>query len=57
MDDDGGNGEITPPVSQMFRDLYSLPPGTVVGDQRTRPLVERRRGGRNVMTFIHPVRR
>ena len=57
MDDDGGNGEITPPVSQMFRDLYSLAPGTVVGDQRTKPLVERRRGGRNVMTFIHPVRR
>jgi hypothetical protein len=57
MDDDGGNGEITPPVSQMFRDLYSLPPGTVVSDQRTKPLVERRRGGRNVMTFIHPVRR
>jgi hypothetical protein len=57
MDDDGGNGEITPPVSQMFRDLYSLAPGTVVSDQRTKPLVERRRGGRNVMTFIHPVRR
>jgi hypothetical protein len=57
MDEDGGNGEITPPVSQMFRDLYSLPPGTVVSDQRTKPLVERRRGGRNVMTFIHPVRR
>ena len=57
MDDDGGNGEITPQVSQMFRDLYSLAPGTVISDQRTKPLVERRRGGRNVMTFIHPVRR
>jgi hypothetical protein len=57
MDDDGGNGEITPPVSQMFRDLYGLAPGTLISAQRTRPLVERRKGGRNVMTFIHPVRR
>jgi hypothetical protein len=56
MDDDGGNGEITAPVSQMFRDLYSLAPGTVINSERRRPLVERRPGGRNVMTFIHPVR-
>jgi hypothetical protein len=57
MDDDGGDGEITPPVSQMFRDLYALAPGTVISAERRRPLVERRAGGRNVMTFIHPVRR
>lgn len=57
MDDDGGNGEITPSVVQFFRDLYALAPGTVVSAQRARPLVERRAGGRNVMTFIHPVRR
>jgi hypothetical protein len=57
MDDDGGNGEITPPVSQMFRDLYSLPTGTAVSAQKTKPLVERPRGGRHVMTFIYPVRR
>ena len=57
MDDDGGNGDITPPVAQMFRDLYSLSPGTQVSAQRKRPLVERRSGGRNVMTFVHPVRR
>lgn len=57
MDDDGGNGEITPPVSQMFRDLYSLAPGTVISALRKRPLIERRKGGRNVMTFVHPVRR
>jgi hypothetical protein len=56
MDDDGGNGEITAPVSQMSRDLYSLAPGTLISAERTKPLVERRRGGRNRMTFIHPVR-
>jgi hypothetical protein len=56
MDDDGGNGEITPPVSQFFRDLYSLAPGTNVSSERRKPLVERRRG-RNVLTFIYPVRR
>lgn len=56
MDDDGGNGEITPPVIQFFRDLYSLPPGTRVSAAQQR-LVERRAGGRNSMTFIHPVRR
>lgn len=57
MDDDGGDGEITQPVSQMFRDLYFLAPGTVISAERRRPLVERRAGGRNVMTFIYPVRR
>ena len=56
MDDDGGNGEITSQVSQMFRDLYSLAPGTIISAERRRPLVERRAGGRTVMTFIHPVR-
>ena len=30
MDPDGGNGEITAPVADMIRLLYSLPPGTVV---------------------------
>ena len=57
MDDDGGNGEITRPVSQMLRDLYSLAPGTVVSAERRKPLVQRRSGGRNTMTFIYPVRR
>jgi hypothetical protein len=57
MDPDGGNGDITPPVSQMFRDLYALAPGTAVSALRTKPLVERRSGGRNRMTFIYPVRR
>jgi hypothetical protein len=57
MDDDGGNSEITPPVSQMLRDLYSLAPGTVVSAERRKPLVQRRSGGRNTMTFIYPVRR
>jgi hypothetical protein len=56
MDEDGGNGEITPPVIQFFRDLYALPPGTriTVGERR---LAERRPGGRHAMTFIYPVRR
>jgi len=57
MDPDGGNGDITNPVTQMFRDLYSLAPGTSVSAQRTKPLVERRSGGRNRMTFTYPVRR
>jgi hypothetical protein len=56
MDEDGGNGEITPPVVQFFRDLYSLAPGTQVSAERTR-LAERRAGGRHVMTFVYPVRR
>jgi hypothetical protein len=53
MDDDGGNGEITPAVSQMFRDLYSLAPGTLISEQRRRPLGQRKGGGRNTMTFIY----
>jgi hypothetical protein len=56
MDDDGGNGEITPPVVQFFRDLYALAPGTRISAQQRR-LVQQRVGGRNVMTFITPVRR
>lgn len=30
MDAEGGNGEITAPVANMIRLLYSLPPGTAV---------------------------
>jgi hypothetical protein len=55
MDDDGGDGEITPTVTQVLRDLYSLPPGTLVSAQ-TKRLGLRRPGGKNVMTFIYPVR-
>ncbi len=56
MDPDGGNGEITAPVAQMLRDLYSLAPGTVVSAERRR-LAERRPGRVHSMTFVYPVRR
>lgn len=56
MDDDGGNGAITPVVGQVLRDLYLLPPGTVVIAQ-TKRLGLQRPGGRKAMTFIYPVRR
>jgi hypothetical protein len=55
MDPDGGDGSITPPVAQMFRDLYTLPTGTRISAQVKR--LAERRNGRNVMTFVHPVRR
>jgi hypothetical protein len=55
MDDDGGDGEITPTVTQVLRDLYALPPGTLVSAQ-TKRLGLRRPGGRNVMTFVYPAR-
>lgn len=55
MDDDGGNGAITPLVGGMLRDLYLLPPGTLVVAQ-TKKLALQRPGGKRVMTFIYPVR-
>jgi hypothetical protein len=56
MDDDGGNGEITPPVAGMFVNLYSLPTGTVIGTGERRRVAQRRPGGRSAMTFIYPMR-
>lgn len=56
MDDDGGNGAITPLVTGVLRDLYSLPPNTLVSAE-TRRLALRRPGGRNVVTFVYRVRR
>jgi hypothetical protein len=56
MDDDGGNGEITPPVSRMFVDLYSMPPGTAIGMGQRARVAQRRPGGRSVLTFVHPMR-
>ncbi len=56
MDDDGGNGAITPVVAQTLRDLYLLPPGTLVVAQ-TKQFGLRRPGGKRVMTFTYPVRR
>jgi hypothetical protein len=57
MDDDGGNGDITEPVANMFVLLYSMAPGSVVqalGPART---AQKRAGGIRGMTFVHPIRR
>jgi hypothetical protein len=56
MDPDGGNGAITPLVAGVLRDLYHLSPGTSVVAQ-AKQLGLRRPGGRNVLTFVSPVRR
>ena len=56
MDTDGGNGAITPLVGGVLRDLYLLAPGTIVSAE-TKRLGLRRPGGKNVMTFVYPVRR
>jgi hypothetical protein len=56
MDTDGGNGEITPSVAQMFRDLYSLAPMTFVGLAERARVAPRRARGRE-MVFVHPARR
>jgi hypothetical protein len=55
MDDDGGNGAITPLVGQTLRDLYSMPPGSLVVAQ-VKQLGLRRPGGKRVMTYTYPVR-
>jgi hypothetical protein len=57
MDDDGGNGEITPPVARMFVNLYSMATGTPIGVGERPRVAQRRAGGRSSLTFIHPVRR
>ena len=56
MDPDGGNGVITPLVAGVLRDLYHFPPGTRVSAE-TKRFGLRRPGGKNVMTFVSPVRR
>lgn len=56
MDADGGNGVITPLVAGVLRDLYHFPPGTIVSAE-TKRFGLRRPGGKNVMTFVSPVRR
>jgi hypothetical protein len=56
MDPDGGNGAITPLDAGVLRDLYHLPPGTSVSAE-TKRFGLRRPGGKNVMTFVYPVRR
>ena len=54
MDPDGGNGVITPVTGQVLRDLYLLPPGTLVTLQTKQLKLQRE--GRRVMTFTYPVR-
>jgi hypothetical protein len=56
MDVDGGNGVITPLVAGVLQDLYHLPPGTSVSPEAKRFGLQRR-GGRNVLTFVYPVRK
>jgi len=56
MDPDGGNGEITPLVSGMLRDLYLLPPNTRVSAQTPRLGLERPGGGRTVVFIYRPRR-
>jgi hypothetical protein len=55
MDDDGGNGEITPDDVTFIRSLYALAPGTSVGlGERVR--IPLGRTGRRSVTIIDPVR-
>jgi hypothetical protein len=51
MDASGLSAEITPPVADMLRALYSLAPGTVVNAARARASVERP-GGVGVIRII-----
>jgi hypothetical protein len=57
MDPDGGNGIITPPVSNMIRNLYSLPPGTLIGSAETAQEVRRGGGGKSSVMIMSTVRR
>jgi hypothetical protein len=56
MDPDGGGGGITPLVSGVLRDLYLLPPNTLVNAQVKRLGLDRPGGGR-VVVFIYRPRR
>jgi hypothetical protein len=56
MDPDGGNGVITEQVSTMVRNLYSLSPGTFVGNAQSAREV-RRGGGKYSVTIVDPTRR
>jgi hypothetical protein len=57
MNDDGGNGEITEPVANMFVLLYSMAPGSVVQALVPGRMPQHRAGGTRGMTFVHPIRR
>ena len=55
MDDDGGNGVITPLVGQVLRDLYLTAPGTLVVAQ-TKQFGLRRPTSKRGIRFTYPVR-
>lgn len=55
MDDDGGNGVITPVVGQTLRDLYLLPPGSLV-EAQLKQFGLQRPGRKKVVSFTYPVR-
>jgi hypothetical protein len=56
MDDDGGNGAITPLVAQVLRDLYLMPPGSLI-EAQLRQFGLQRPGRKKVVSFTYPVRR
>jgi hypothetical protein len=56
MDDDGGDGEFTDPVTATIETLYELAPGTFLGTaQKTRTAL-RRKGGMRTTTFVYRMR-
>ncbi len=57
MDPDGGNGQITGPVADMMRTLYSNPAGTIVKVSQVAKGSLRTRGGLQSVTFVTPARR
>jgi hypothetical protein len=57
MDPDGGNGDITPPVADMIRRLYGLPPGTAVGDSERARMALSPRDVLQSTTFVTRARR
>jgi hypothetical protein len=56
MDPDGGNGQITPEVSDTLTKLYSFPPNTPVTLGERLRLAGPPTGRRRAMTFAHPPR-
>lgn len=56
MNPDGGNGELTPEVTEMIRNLYALAPGTFIGNAQSARAALRPRGLTRTRTFVHPMR-
>jgi hypothetical protein len=55
MDDDGGNGAITPLVAGVLRDLYILPPGSLV-EAQLKQFGLQRPARKKIVSFTYPVR-